>query len=238
VTPAELSESLRAALAGAVADGTFALDAADLPSTVHVERPRQKGHGDYATNVALQLAKKAGMNPRAFAGLARRRARGPEASSKVEIAGPGFLNITVDAAAQGALAAPDRRRRRRVRPHRDARRRVGSTSSSSPRTRPARSTSAACAGPPSATASPVCSRRRRRVTASTTSTTTARRSTGSPRRCSPRAGRAGAGGRLRRQYIDDIAEAVSRRPVPGDLRPRTLPDAEAQEAFRARRAST
>lgn len=104
VTPAELSESLRAALAGAVADGTFALDAADLPATVHVERPRQREHGDWATNVALQLAKRAGTNPRAFAEeLARRLADAP-GIAKVDVAGPGFLNITLDAAAAGELA--------------------------------------------------------------------------------------------------------------------------------------
>lgn len=104
MTPAELSESLRAALAGAVADGTFALDAADLPATVHVERPRQREHGDWATNVALQLAKKAGTNPRAFAEeLARRLADAPGVA-KVDVAGPGFLNITLDAAAAGELA--------------------------------------------------------------------------------------------------------------------------------------
>lgn len=104
MTPAELSDSLRAALAGAVADGTFALDAADLPTTVHVERPRQREHGDWATNVALQLAKKAGTNPRAFAEeLARRLADAPGVA-RVDVAGPGFLNITLDAAAAGELA--------------------------------------------------------------------------------------------------------------------------------------
>lgn len=104
VTPAELSESLRAALAGAVADGTFALDAADLPATVHVERPRQREHGDWATNVALQLAKKAGTNPRAFAEELARRLSDAPGIAKVDVAGPGFLNITLDAAAAGELA--------------------------------------------------------------------------------------------------------------------------------------
>jgi arginyl-tRNA synthetase len=104
VTPAELSEHLHAALAGAVADGTFALDAADLPATVHVERPRQREHGDWATNVAMQLAKKAGTNPRAFAEELARRLSDVEGVAKVDVAGPGFLNITLDAAAAGELA--------------------------------------------------------------------------------------------------------------------------------------
>jgi len=104
VTPAELSASLHAALTAAVADGTFALAADDLPDTVHVERPRQREHGDWATNVALQLAKKAGMNPRAFAEELTRRLAEVPGIAKVDIAGPGFLNITLDAAAAGELA--------------------------------------------------------------------------------------------------------------------------------------
>jgi arginyl-tRNA synthetase len=88
----------------AVDDGTFALDPALIPVEVHVERPRQREHGDWATNVAMQLAKKAGTNPRAFAEeLARRLAEHPGVA-KVDVAGPGFLNITLDAAAAGELA--------------------------------------------------------------------------------------------------------------------------------------
>ncbi|WP_169164805.1 arginine--tRNA ligase [Cellulomonas taurus] len=104
MTPAELSASLHAALTAAVADGTFALATDDLPDTVHVERPRQREHGDWATNVALQLAKKAGMNPRAFAEELTRRLAEVPGIAKVDIAGPGFLNITLDAAAAGELA--------------------------------------------------------------------------------------------------------------------------------------
>ncbi|HEY0186418.1 MAG TPA: arginine--tRNA ligase [Cellulomonas sp.] len=104
MTPAELSEHLSAALAGAVADGTLALDAADLPATVHVERPRQREHGDWATNVAMQLAKKAGTNPRAFAEELARRLGDVPGIARVDVAGPGFLNITLDAAAAGELA--------------------------------------------------------------------------------------------------------------------------------------
>lgn len=104
MTPAELSQALRAALVAAVDDGTLALDASLVPAEVHVERPRQREHGDWATNVAMQLAKKAGTNPRAFAEeLARRLAEHPGVA-KVDVAGPGFLNITLDAAAAGELA--------------------------------------------------------------------------------------------------------------------------------------
>jgi len=104
VTPNELSEALSAALASAVADGTLALPADAVPTSVHVERPRQREHGDWATNVALQLAKKAGVAPRVLAeDLAQRLAAHPGVKS-VDIAGPGFLNITLDAAAAGELA--------------------------------------------------------------------------------------------------------------------------------------
>nr|WP_227467008.1 arginine--tRNA ligase [Nocardioides lijunqiniae] len=75
-----------------------------VPTTVTVERPRQKGHGDYATNVAMQLGKKAGMNPRAFAELVAQRLTEVDGVGGVEIAGPGFLNISVEAGAQGQVA--------------------------------------------------------------------------------------------------------------------------------------
>jgi len=104
VTPVELSAAVAAALAAAVADGSLALDPADLPETVHVERPRQREHGDWATNIALQLAKKAGTNPRALAEDLANRLRTTAGIKQVEIAGPGFLNITLDAAAAGELA--------------------------------------------------------------------------------------------------------------------------------------
>ncbi|MFI2488805.1 arginine--tRNA ligase [Promicromonospora kroppenstedtii] len=104
MTPTELSETLSAALAAAVADGTLALPADAVPASVHVERPRQREHGDWATNVALQLAKKAGTTPRALAeDLAARLGATPGIKS-VGVAGPGFLNITLDAAAAGELA--------------------------------------------------------------------------------------------------------------------------------------
>ena len=104
MTPSELSQAIRAALSAAVTDGTLALGLDDLPETVHVERPRQREHGDWATNIALQLAKKAGIAPRALADdLAARLAQTPGVKS-VDVAGPGFLNITLEAGAAGELA--------------------------------------------------------------------------------------------------------------------------------------
>lgn len=104
MTPAQLAAALRAALLNAVEDGTLALDPAQVPAQVHLERPRQREHGDWATNVALQLAKPAGTNPRALAtDLAARLSSTPGVAA-VEIAGPGFLNIRLDTAAAGELA--------------------------------------------------------------------------------------------------------------------------------------
>ncbi len=104
MTPAELSEALRALLTSAVEDGTLPVPAEALPATVTVERPRSREHGDWATNVAMQLAKKAGMPPRALAETLAARLADVAGVAKVEVAGPGFLNITLDAAAAGGLA--------------------------------------------------------------------------------------------------------------------------------------
>ena len=75
-----------------------------VPEQVTVERPKNRDHGDYATNVALVLAKPAGLAPRAVAELVAARLRALPGVAKVDIAGPGFMNITLDAATQGELA--------------------------------------------------------------------------------------------------------------------------------------
>jgi len=103
VTPAQLSDLIVASLVELSAEGAITLSNG-VPETVTVERPRQKGHGDYATNVALQLAKQAGVPPRDLAGLVAARLSGSDDISGAEVAGPGFLNITVEAGAQGAVA--------------------------------------------------------------------------------------------------------------------------------------
>lgn len=104
MTPAQLSTTIVDGLTALVEQGDLALPDG-VPSEVTVERPRQKGHGDYATNVALQLAKKAGTNPRALGELLAERLRASDGIGGVEVAGPGFLNITVEAGAQGQVAA-------------------------------------------------------------------------------------------------------------------------------------
>lgn len=104
MTPAQLSTTIVAALTSLVDDGALTLPDG-VPAEVTVERPRQKGHGDYATNVALQLAKKAGTNPRALGELLAKQLERADGISAVEVAGPGFLNISVEAGAQGKVAA-------------------------------------------------------------------------------------------------------------------------------------
>ena len=102
MTPADLAATvLTAARAVFVTRG---LDVAALPAATTVERPRNPEHGDYASTLALQLGKKAGVVPRELASaLAEELSRQPGVKS-VEIAGPGFLNIRLDAAAAGVLA--------------------------------------------------------------------------------------------------------------------------------------
>ncbi|MFF7457720.1 arginine--tRNA ligase [Kitasatospora sp. NPDC008115] len=101
MTPAELSQAVQAAVSAAVEAGELAVA---VPEHVTVERPKNRDHGDYATNVALQLAKAAGKPPRAVAEVLADRLRGITGVAKVDIAGPGFLNITLDTATQGELA--------------------------------------------------------------------------------------------------------------------------------------
>ena len=102
MTPADLSAAIVRIIAALQADGR--LGAADLPTEVVIERPKNREHGDWATNVAMQLAAKFGSNPRAFAELLAAELTSVDGIKKVDIAGPGFINITISAAAAGELA--------------------------------------------------------------------------------------------------------------------------------------
>jgi arginyl-tRNA synthetase len=101
VTPAELSEAVLAAVRAAVDSGDLTVP---VPESVRIERPKVKEHGDYATSIALQLAKPAGRPPREVAEAIARQLSQASGVAKVDVAGPGFLNITLDSAAQGELA--------------------------------------------------------------------------------------------------------------------------------------
>ncbi|HKP07158.1 MAG TPA: arginine--tRNA ligase [Microbacterium sp.] len=76
------------------------LTVADLP----LERPKNRDHGDWASNAALKLAKAVGANPREFAADIAAGLAQVDGVADVEVAGPGFINIRLDAAAAGALA--------------------------------------------------------------------------------------------------------------------------------------
>lgn len=103
MTPAELAEQIRTTTSAVLAAAD--LDQTVVPETITVERPRNPEHGDYATNIALQLAKKVGTNPRELAAqIAAALAKLPEIDS-AEIAGPGFVNLRLAAAAQGEIVA-------------------------------------------------------------------------------------------------------------------------------------
>lgn len=101
MTPEELVEAIRAALTAAIEAGDLTVE---VPAEIRVERPKAKGHGDWTTNLAMQLAKPAGMKPRDVATAIAARLEQAEGVASVEVAGPGFLNITLEAASAGALA--------------------------------------------------------------------------------------------------------------------------------------
>ncbi|HEY5137082.1 MAG TPA: arginine--tRNA ligase, partial [Candidatus Nanopelagicales bacterium] len=104
MTPDQLAAAIRHAVVTAIAEGDLALEPSMVPDEITVERPRNPEHGDYATNVAMQVAKAAGTMPRAVAELVAVRLREVGGIAEVDIAGPGFLNVTLDAATLGELA--------------------------------------------------------------------------------------------------------------------------------------
>lgn len=106
MTPEQLAEAIHAVLASAADDGDLPLARQDVPPVerLRVERPRSREHGDWSSNVALQLAKAVGMPPRQLAELVAQGLGRTSGISAVEVAGPGFLNISLDAASAGGLA--------------------------------------------------------------------------------------------------------------------------------------
>ena len=101
MTPADLAELLKSTAAAVLTE--HGLDTAVLPATVTVERPRNPEHGDYATNLALQLGKKAGANPRELAGWLAAALADKDGIAAAEVAGPGFVNLRIEASAQNVL---------------------------------------------------------------------------------------------------------------------------------------
>ncbi|MGA6167978.1 arginine--tRNA ligase [Amycolatopsis magusensis] len=100
MTPADLAALVRTSAVDVLT--ARGLDPAVLPDAVTIERPRNPEHGDYATNLALQVAKKAGLKPRDFADALAESLAKADGVEAAEVAGPGFLNLRLGASAQGA----------------------------------------------------------------------------------------------------------------------------------------
>ena len=96
----QLAADIQAAVAAAFAQG---LIEGTAPESITLERPKNRDHGDYATSIALQLAKAAGKNPRDIATILQGAIAAIAGVTKVDIAGPGFINITLDRASQAEL---------------------------------------------------------------------------------------------------------------------------------------
>ncbi|MFM8598265.1 MAG: arginine--tRNA ligase [Mycobacterium sp.] len=103
MTPADLAELVKSTARAVLIE--HGLDPAALPAEVTVERPRNPEHGDYATNVALQAGKKAGANPRELAAWLAEALAGADGIAAAEVAGPGFVNLSIEASAQGRIVA-------------------------------------------------------------------------------------------------------------------------------------
>lgn len=104
MTPAQLSRIVLHAVRRASDDGGLCADApTGLPEQVTVESPPRRGRGDYAVNVAFQLARAAGRPPREVAEVLRARLAQEPGIAKAEVSGGGFLNITIDGTARADL---------------------------------------------------------------------------------------------------------------------------------------
>jgi len=101
MTPEQLSSAILNALSELMAEGE--LTEGELPTAVVVERPKNRDHGDWATNVAMQLGKLFGLTPRQFAEILTAKLETVDGISKVEIAGPGFINLFVSTGASASL---------------------------------------------------------------------------------------------------------------------------------------
>ena len=102
MTPEQLSQAISEAVAALVSEGKISSVGETGP--VVVERPKNREHGDWATNIAMQLAKKLSMQPRDLAELLAEKLKQVTGVEQVSVAGPGFINLFVSDAAAGALA--------------------------------------------------------------------------------------------------------------------------------------
>jgi arginyl-tRNA synthetase len=98
----QLEETIKEAISRAIQAKSLS---GAVPDSIKLERPKERSHGDYATSIALQIAKPMGKNPREVAQVIVDQLTGIENISKVEIAGPGFINLTLNRASQAQLVA-------------------------------------------------------------------------------------------------------------------------------------
>ena len=104
---AALSGAILEVVSGAFASGAFVGDVAKslTADRVPLERPKNREHGDYATSIALSLAKSEGKTPREIALVIKSGLEKVSGVAKVEIACPGFINVTLDKSSQGAIVS-------------------------------------------------------------------------------------------------------------------------------------
>ncbi|CAB4608574.1 unannotated protein [freshwater metagenome] len=95
-----LAAQIQAAISRAIERGDLI---GTVPETIPLERPKNRDHGDYASSIALQLAKPAGKNPRDVAAMLKADLESLAEVSAVDIAGPGFINITLNRTSQADL---------------------------------------------------------------------------------------------------------------------------------------
>jgi len=103
MTPELLADVIRDAVGNLMASGSIPETA--IPVRIAIDRPKSREHGDWSTNIAMVLAKPVGLNPRECATLIADALAQRAEFTKVEVAGPGFINLTVSAAAAGKLVA-------------------------------------------------------------------------------------------------------------------------------------
>ena len=100
-----LAAAITASIHGAISRGELPAELASSSAVGNIvlERPKNRDHGDYATSIALALAKPSGKSPRDVAEIVQRGLQGNPEIESIEIAGPGFINITLAKASQGAV---------------------------------------------------------------------------------------------------------------------------------------
>jgi arginyl-tRNA synthetase len=104
VNPESLSRAIADVVRRLVATRDESVASEIDDSIVALERPKNRDHGDWATSIALKLSKRIGLNPREFAEELTAALAEIDGIKSIDIAGPGFLNITLDAAAAGEIA--------------------------------------------------------------------------------------------------------------------------------------